>query len=110
MTGALMVIRMKYGRTSVNDLPAKDNTYAVTKKFMTEFLRRNHSLNCTELVGYDLSEPAKLAVAREKGLFRTRYVTLVRDVAEILETVLLVFYHPEENTAGHHHTRGNNSL
>jgi C_GCAxxG_C_C family probable redox protein len=88
VTGALMVIGMKHGRTGVNDLPAKDKTYAVTKKFMTEFLRRNHSLNCTELVGYDLSDPAKLAVAREKGLFRTRCVTLVRDAADILEIVL----------------------
>jgi C_GCAxxG_C_C family probable redox protein len=88
VTGALMVIGMKYGRTSVDDLPAKDKTYAITKAFMTEFLRRNHSLNCTELVGYNLSDPAQLTTAKEKGLFKTRCPALVRDAAEILEQVL----------------------
>ena len=88
VTGALMVIGMKYGRARVDDLPAKDKTYAVTKAFMTEFLRCNHSLNCTELVGYNLSDPAHLAIAKEKGLFKTRCPALVRDAAEILENVL----------------------
>jgi C_GCAxxG_C_C family probable redox protein len=88
VTGALMVIGMKYGRTSVDDLPAKDKSYAVTKAFMTEFLRRNQSVNCTELLGHNLSDPAQLAIAREKGLFKTRCPDLVRDAAEILEDVL----------------------
>jgi C_GCAxxG_C_C family probable redox protein len=55
-TGALMVIGMKYGRTRLDDMVAKEKTYEVTNAFMTEFLRRNHSLNCTDLIGHNLSD------------------------------------------------------
>jgi len=88
VTGALMVIGMKYGRTRIDDLAAKEKTYAVTKKFMTEFLRRNHSLNCTDLIGHDLSDPMEYAVAKEKGLFQAKCPKFVGDAAEILESVL----------------------
>ena len=88
VTGALMVIGMKYGRTRLDDLAAKDKTYTVANAFMTEFLRRNHSLDCTELIGYNLSDPKALALAREKKMFHTRCAKFVRDAGEILETVL----------------------
>jgi C_GCAxxG_C_C family probable redox protein len=88
VTGALMVIGMKYGRTRLDDLAAKEKTYEITKAFMKEFLRRNHSLNCTDLIGYNLSDPHALALAREKKLFQTQCVMFVRDAGEILEAVL----------------------
>jgi C_GCAxxG_C_C family probable redox protein len=85
VTGALMVIGMKYGRTDVGDLAAKEKTYAVANAFITEFLRRNHATGCTELIGLDLSDPKNLVLAREKDLFHTRCSRYVRDAAEILE-------------------------
>ena len=88
VTGALMVIGMKYGRTRLDDLAAKDKTYEVANAFITEFLLRNHSLNCTDLIGYDLSDPEALALAREKKLFHTKCAEFVRDAGEILEKVL----------------------
>ena len=88
VTGALMVIGMKYGRTRLDDLAAKDKTYEVANAFMTEFLRRNHSLNCTDLIGHNLSDPNALALAREKKLFHTKCAKFVRDAGEILENVL----------------------
>ncbi|MDP3564154.1 MAG: C-GCAxxG-C-C family protein [Methanoregula sp.] len=88
VTGALMVIGMKYGRNRLDDLAAKEKTYEITKAFMKEFLRRNHSLNCTDLIGHNLSDPNALALAREKKLFHTKCVMFVRDAGEILETVL----------------------
>ena len=88
VTGALMVIGMKYGRTQLDDLAAKEKTYEVTNAFMTEFLRRNHSLNCTDLIGHNLSDPNALALARERKLFHTKCAKFVRDAGEILEKVL----------------------
>jgi C_GCAxxG_C_C family probable redox protein len=88
VTGALMVIGMKYGRTDVGDLAAKDRTYALASRFMTEFLLRNHSVNCTDLVGYTLSDPKELASAREKNVFHTKCAKYVSDTAEILEKIL----------------------
>ncbi len=88
VTGALMVIGMKYGRIRLDDLAAKDKTYTVANSFMAEFLRRNQSLNCTDLIGHNLSDPNALALAREKKLFHTLCVKYVRDAGEILEMVL----------------------
>jgi len=88
VTGALMVIGMKYGRIRINDLAAKDKTHSVVNSFMTEFLGRNQSLNCTDLIGYNMSDPNALALAREKKLSHTQCVKYVRDAGEILEMVL----------------------
>ncbi len=88
VTGALMVIGMKYGRTRLNDLAAKDKTYEAANAFITEFLQRNHSLNCTDLIGHNLSDPNALALAREKKLFHTKCALFVRDAGEILEKIL----------------------
>ncbi len=88
VTGGLMVIGMKYGRTRLDDLAAKDKTYETANAFIAEFLRRNHSLNCTDLIGHNLSDPNALALARERKLFHTKCAKFVRDAGEILETLL----------------------
>jgi C_GCAxxG_C_C family probable redox protein len=88
VTGAHMVIGMKFGRTRLDDLPAKDKTYKVANAFTTEFLRRNHSLNCTDLIGHNLSETNALALAPERKLFHTKCAKFVRDAGEIQEDVL----------------------
>ncbi|WP_321505273.1 C-GCAxxG-C-C family protein [uncultured Methanoregula sp.] len=88
VTGALMVIGMKYGRTRLDDMAAKEKTYEVTKEFIAEFLRRNQSLRCTDLLGYNLSNSRELGLAKEKGVFKTKCPLLVRSAAEILEEIL----------------------
>jgi len=66
----------------------QQKTYTVANAFMTEFLRRNHLPNCTDLIGHNLSDPNALALVREKKLFHTKCAKLVRDASEILEKVL----------------------
>jgi C_GCAxxG_C_C family probable redox protein len=88
VTGALMVIGMKYGRTRVDDLAAKEKTYEVAKEFVAEFFQRNHSLRCTELLGYNLANLRELGLAKEKGAFKAKCPLLVRSAAEILEEIL----------------------
>jgi C_GCAxxG_C_C family probable redox protein len=84
VTGALMVIGMKYGRTAIDDLAAKEKTYAVVHEFITEFLRRNHAVGCTDLIGHNLCDPKELAIARKDDLFHTKCTKYVRDAGEIL--------------------------
>jgi len=88
VSGALMVIGMKYGRTALDDLASKEKTYEIAQRFMKEFRRRNHSINCTELIGYDLSNPEALAEAREKKAFHGKCSKFVGDAGDILETLL----------------------
>lgn len=88
VSGALMVIGMKYGRTSIEDLASKEKTYELAQKFAKEFRARNNSVNCSELLKYDLSDPETLKAARDAGVFKTICPRLVRDAGDILETLL----------------------
>jgi C_GCAxxG_C_C family probable redox protein len=88
VSGALMVIGMKYGRTELDDQASKEKTYELGQQFIHEFRRRNHSLNCTDLIGYDLSDPRALAEAREKKVFHARCSKFVGDAGDILEEIL----------------------
>ena len=88
VSGPLMVIGMKYGRAALDDLASKERSYELAQKFIREFMRRHHSVNCTELIGHNLSDPKELATAREKNVFRTTCTKFVSDAGEILETML----------------------
>ena len=88
VAGAILVIGLKYGKYREGDDAATGKTRALVRKFLEEFREKNGSINCTELLGYNLSRPDELSQAREAGLFVTRCPVLVHNAAEILETLL----------------------
>ena len=88
VSGAIMVIGLKYGKAEQGDDAATGKTRSLTRQFMQEFSARNGSVNCTELLGYNLSKQDEYEKAREKKLFVTKCPELVRDAAEILEKML----------------------
>ena len=85
VTGALMVLGLRFG----GGPETKPGTYLRAQEFMQAFGREHGSLNCQELIGYDLERPEKVAEAREKGIFQTRcrgYVeSAIRILGEMLE-------------------------
>jgi C_GCAxxG_C_C family probable redox protein len=83
-----MVIGLKYGKTETGDDAATEKTRALTRRFITEFTRKNGSVNCTDLLGCDLSNPDDYARARDTELFITKCPLLVRDAADIVEEIL----------------------
>ena len=88
VTGALMAIGLKYGKTKAEDDGARDKTYELVGEFVTRFKDRHGSIVCKELLGCDLSNDDGLTTAREKGLFDTLCPQFVRDATEILEEIL----------------------
>ena len=88
VTGAFMVIGLKYGQTAADDIEPKNKTYRLVKEFAAKFKARNGSINCTELLGCDLSTPEGMQRATEQNLFTTRCPTFVQTAAEILEELL----------------------
>jgi len=88
VSGAIMVIGLKYGKTKEGDDAATEKTRALVRKFMQEFTEHHGSVNCTELLGYNLSNPAEYEKARDSKLFVTRCPELVGDAAAILEKIL----------------------
>jgi len=88
VTGALMVIGLKYGMTQAKDEQARDKTYKLAQELATRFKERHGSMVCRELLGYDLGNPEGRKAAYDKGLFTTLCPELVRDAIEILEQML----------------------
>jgi C_GCAxxG_C_C family probable redox protein len=89
VTGALMVIGLKYGKEKSDDNVAKEKTYKFAREFINKFKSLNGSIKCKELLNCDISTPEGMKVAKEKNLFTTICPKLVRDSAEILEKLLL---------------------
>jgi C_GCAxxG_C_C family probable redox protein len=88
VTGALMVIGLKYGKIEPEDDEAKEHTYALVQEFVARFRQRNGSILCKELLGYDISTPEGREQIEETGVSATRCPMLVRDAAEIIEQIL----------------------
>jgi C_GCAxxG_C_C family probable redox protein len=88
VSGAIMVIGLKYGKTKEGDDAATEKTRALVRKFIQEFTEHHGSVNCTELLGYNLSNPAEYEKARDSKLFVTKCPELVGDAAAILEKIL----------------------
>ena len=88
VTGALMVIGLRYGHETPDDVEAKERMYARATSFLSSFEARYGSLRCRDLLGRDLSTPEGAALAREEGLFDDLCPDFVGGAAEILEQIL----------------------
>jgi C_GCAxxG_C_C family probable redox protein len=88
VSGAIMVIGLKYGKAQADDEASTEKTRALVRQFIHEFMERNGSVSCTALLGYDLSDPQSCTAAENGGLFVTRRPAFVRDAADILENIL----------------------
>ena len=88
VSGAIMVIGLKYGKAEQGDDAATEKTRALTRQFIQEFTKKNGSVNCTELLGHNLIHQDEYDAAAKANLFRTKCPEYVRDAAAILEKIL----------------------
>ena len=88
VSGAILVIGLKYGKKNKGDDAATEKTRGLVREFIREFTVHHGSVNCTELLGYNLSDPEDYEKARVSRLFVTKCPELVRDAASILEKIL----------------------
>ena len=88
VTGALMVIGLKYGRTKAEDKASQEKSDSQVKEFVNRFKSRHGSILCRELLCNDIGTPEGMKIARDKLLFVTLCPKFVRDASEILEQIL----------------------
>ena len=88
VTGAFMVIGLKYGKIKAEDNQAKEKTYELVKYFVKRFKSRYGYIECQELLGYDISTPEGRQMAQEKKLFHTLCPKFVENAVKILEQIL----------------------
>ncbi len=85
VTGAFMVIGLKYGPSDAEDKNAKEKTYELVREFTEKFNSRNGSVICKELLGCDISTREGAKIAKENNLRSSLCPKMIRDAAEIIE-------------------------
>ena len=88
VTGAMMAIGLKFGQTRLDDQEAKKKAYKLAKDLMQQFIARNKSLECRDLLGCDISTDAGLKRAMDMEFHTKVCPKLVKDAAEIAEKLM----------------------
>jgi C_GCAxxG_C_C family probable redox protein len=86
--GAVMGAYMVLGSRSypgLTPIDRKEKVYSLVKEFNQRFVSLNKSINCSSLLGCDLSTPEGLTTARSKKLFAAACPKFVADAVNILE-------------------------
>jgi C_GCAxxG_C_C family probable redox protein len=88
VTGALMIIGLKYGRTRPEDDEAREKTYRLVREFYRRFQEIHGSTICRELIGVDLNTPEGHKQGEERAVFTELCPKFVSDAVTILEQIL----------------------
>lgn len=88
VTGALMVLGLKYGKALNDDEGKKKLTYIKTTEFFEAFKKQHGSTNCKALLdGLDMNDQIDMEQIKNRDLFNTLcpiYVVSAVEIAELL--------------------------
>ena len=87
LTGAIMVLSLKYGSADPADKTAKMQNYRKVKELAEEFKLQTGSVICRELLGFDMNTREGQLSAKQPDAFHD-CPQFVRIAAEILEEML----------------------
>lgn len=88
VTGAIMAIGLKHGQADADDEESRRRTHELVKEFINRFIALHGSIECKELIDYDLSDPAEFKLAKKNKVFQNKCTSFVYDSARILEEIL----------------------
>jgi C_GCAxxG_C_C family probable redox protein len=88
VTGALMVLGMKYGRSKPDDYEAKEKNYALASDFIDRFTARFGSRMCRDLLGFDPGSPEGRRRFLEEPELEDRCAGFVKESVSILEGII----------------------
>lgn len=85
VSGALMVLGLKYGHCHADDMDEKGKAYQIAENFMNQFIEKQGSVVCRELLGYDISKTEDMEKIKELNLFKTICPKMIRYATELVE-------------------------
>lgn len=88
VSGALLVLGLKYGHYDAADNEQKSRAYAIAVEYTKRYKEANGSIVCRDLLGYDLTKPEEMACIKEQGLFGSVCPKAIKSAVEILENIL----------------------
>jgi C_GCAxxG_C_C family probable redox protein len=87
VTGAYMVLGLRAYPELSSPVEKKEKVYSLVKEFNRRFSALHESINCSQLLGCDLSTPEGLTAARARKAFTSICPGLVSDAVNILEEI-----------------------
>lgn len=88
VSGAFMLIGLKYGMGITGDKEARDLTYQLIREFTNQFQKIHGSINCKELLGCNINTPEGREYYDQNDFFEKKCFHYVKDSAKILENIL----------------------
>jgi len=89
ITGALLVLGLRYGKGLNDPEEKKKDTYRLTKEFFDEFKRLNGSVICLELLeGLNMNDPEDNKKIVERNYYEIRCEKYVSDAVNILDKIM----------------------
>ena len=88
VSGAFMVIGLKYGMGINEDIEVKEKTYQVIRKFSDRFQEINGSVICRELLGCNINTLEGKDYYNQNEFSAKKCLKYVKNAAEVLEEIL----------------------
>jgi len=88
VSGAILVLGMKYGRDHPDDDASKETTYLKVKELCRRFTDTHGSTRCLDLLGVDISTEEGIEEARVKDLFTEKCPCYVEEAARLIEELI----------------------
>ncbi len=89
VSGAFMVIGLKYGMGINKNVEAKEKTYQLIREFSNKFQEINGSLMCKDLLGCDINTAEGKEHFNQNDLFEKNCLQYVKNAVQILEEIIL---------------------
>ncbi len=88
VSGALMVLGLKYGHYHYDAPDEKGNAYKIAEEYMNRFIEKQGTVVCRELLGYDVSKPEDKEKIKEQDLFHITCPKMIQCATEIVEEMM----------------------
>lgn len=88
VTGALMVLGLKYGQSENVDVDKKQKLLGLKTEFEKKFSQRYGSCICKKMLGYDVSNSDEMKKIMEENLFEKICSKAVVSACEIIRDIL----------------------
>jgi C_GCAxxG_C_C family probable redox protein len=88
VNGAALILGRRFGYGDPADAAGRERVYGLVRRLAEEFEREHGSVQCSELLGFDIRDETASREGREQGVFQKRCPLYVQSAARILEAIL----------------------
>ncbi|MBA4318152.1 MAG: hypothetical protein C0412_07105 [Flavobacterium sp.] len=88
VSGAVMVIGLKYGSVEGADTDSKSRTKEIVRGFMNEFSKEYGAIDCKCLLGFDMNKPEDLEYIHNNNITRKTCPKFIEFTINELEKII----------------------